>query len=241
MMPPLEKNMYSRLAAVALCAPALLLAACDPNANRGVESVNQPVVSRSDYAVELATTAYGLSDGEAARLSGWMAALKPGYGDRIAIEDPTGATGARAQVAAEAARYGLLLADTAPPAQGGVAPGMLRVVLTRASASVPTCPLSDSANAYTFDSHTHPNYGCAVNSNLAAMVAQPEDLIHGQAGTGITDPVNATRAIQAYRGAAPSGAGGSGNQGTGGGNTTGGAGGGLGGSIGAGATGSAGN
>lgn len=241
MTPPMEKNMYSRLAALALCAPALLLAACDPNAHRGLESVNQPVVTRSDYAVDLATTPYGLSEGEAGRLAGWMAALKPGYGDRIAVEDPAGATGARAQVAAEAARYGLLLADTASPTPGGVPAGMVRVVLTRASASVPTCPRADPANAFTLDSHTSPNHGCAVNSNLAAMVAQPEDLIHGQSGTGITDPVNATRAIQAYRGAAPSGAGGSSNQGTGGGNTTGGAGGGLGGSIGAGTTGSAGN
>ena len=87
MTPPMEKNMYSRLAALALC----LLAACDPNAHRGLESVNQPVVTRSDYAVELATTPYGLSEGEAGRLAGWMAALKPGYGDRIAVEDPPGA------------------------------------------------------------------------------------------------------------------------------------------------------
>ncbi|MBB3911545.1 CpaD family pilus assembly lipoprotein [Sphingomonas desiccabilis] len=226
--------MYSRLAAVALCAPALLLAACDPGANRGLESVNQPVVSRSDYAVDLATTTYGLSEGEAGRLAGWLAALQPGYGDRIAVDDPAGATGARAQVAAEAARYGLLLADTASPAPSAVAPGTVRVVLTRASASVPSCPRSDPLNAYTFDSHTHPNYGCAVNSNLAAMVARPEDLIHGQTGTGVSDPVNAARAIQAYRGAASNRAGGLSVQGTAGGA-------GSGGGLGASTTGSAGN
>jgi pilus assembly protein CpaD len=205
---PLEKIMYSRLAAMALCAPALLLAACDPNANRGIESVHQPVVSRNDYAVDLATTPYGLGEGEAGRLAGWMAALKPGYGDRVAVEDPSGSTGARAQVASEVARYGLLLADTAPLTQGDVAPGTLRVVVTRASASVPSCPRGDPYEAYTQDAHTGSNYGCAINSNLAAMIARPEDLVHGQTGTGIADPVNVAKAINAYRGAAPTGGGG---------------------------------
>ena len=29
------------------------------------------------------------------------------------------------------------------------------------------------------------NFGCAVNCNLAAMVANPEDLVHGREGTGV--------------------------------------------------------
>ena len=53
-----------------------------------------------------------------------------------------------------------------------------------------------------------PGYGCAVNSNLAAMVANPEDLLEGQKGTGETVVATGTRAIQTYREAAPTGAGG---------------------------------
>ncbi|MFZ3484043.1 CpaD family pilus assembly lipoprotein [Sphingomonas sp. 3-13AW] len=196
---PLEKNMYSRLAVVAWSAPALLLAACDPGANRGIESVHQPVVSHSEYAVDLAMTPYGLGEGEAGRLASWMANLRPGYGDRIAVEDPSGSTGARRQVASEAARYGLLLADTASATDGGVAPGTLRVVVTRGFASVPSCPQTDRYEPHTMDAHTASNHGCAINSNLAAMVARPDDLVHGQAGTGIADPVNATKAVEAYR------------------------------------------
>lgn len=223
--------MSSRLAALALCAPALLLAACDPAANRGIESVHQPVVSRSDHVLDLATTPYGLAEGEGRRLAGWMASLAPGYGDRIAVEDPSGATGARAQIASAVARYGLLLADTAPVTREPVAPGTLRVIVTRATASVPTCPRADAYGAYTLDAHTAANHGCAINSNLAAMVAQPEDLIHGQASDGLADPANVARAINTYRGAAPGAQGqlaGDGGGGGAGGSLAGGSGGGLG-------------
>jgi pilus assembly protein CpaD len=116
-------------------------------------------------------------------------------------------------------------------------------VVTRASASVPTCPRGDPYEAYTQDAHTGSNYGCAINSNLAAMIARPEDLIHGQAGTGIADPVNAAKAISAYRGAAPSGGGGTQGQSTASGSgSAGGMGGsGSGGGLGAGTSGTTGN
>ncbi|MFV0623726.1 CpaD family pilus assembly lipoprotein [Sphingomonas sp. ac-8] len=200
--------MSSRLAAVALCAPALLLAACDSTVNRGIESVHQPVVSHSDYAVDLATTPYGLAEGEASRLAGWMSALQPGYGDRIAIDESGGGSGARAQIAAEVARYGLLLADGMPVTQGAVTPGTVRVVLSRATASVPNCPRDDPYDAYTIDAHTNANYGCAINTNLAAMVANSDDLVRGQTGSGLADTITATKAIDAHRKAAPSGGGG---------------------------------
>ena len=47
----------------------------------------------------------------------------------------------------------------------------------------------------------------AVNGNLAAMVANPEDLISGQQGTGQTVVTTSTKAIRSYREKAPTGAG----------------------------------
>ena len=52
------------------------------------------------------------------------------------------------------------------------------------------------------------NYGCAVNSNLAAMVANPEDLVRGRSDGSVTDATMGGRAIGALRKATPSGAGG---------------------------------
>ena len=49
------------------------------------------------------------------------------------------------------------------------------------------------------------NFGCAVNGNLAAMVANPEDLVHGREGSAVNDTLTATKAIDAYRKAEPTG------------------------------------
>ena len=50
------------------------------------------------------------------------------------------------------------------------------------------------------------NFGCGVNADLAAMVANPEDLLHGREGTGVGDPITGTKAVQFYRSTPPTGA-----------------------------------
>jgi pilus assembly protein CpaD len=50
-----------------------------------------------------------------------------------------------------------------------------------------------------------PNYGCAVNSNLAAMVADPQDLLEGKKGSGETLIATSNKAIATYREADPTG------------------------------------
>jgi len=52
------------------------------------------------------------------------------------------------------------------------------------------------------------NFGCSVNSNLAAMVANPEDLVRGRDSAPVTDAVSAVRAIDMYRKQVPTGQGG---------------------------------
>ena len=55
---------------------------------------------------------------------------------------------------------------------------------------------------------TSDGFGCAVNANWAAMVANPEDLLTGQKGTGETVVMSSTKAIDSYRQQAPTGEGG---------------------------------
>jgi pilus assembly protein CpaD len=64
---------------------------------------------------------------------------------------------------------------------------------------VPGCPDHSKIATMDFESNTDSNFGCAVNSNLAAMVARPEDLIHGRDGTTLTDPAVSTKAIETFR------------------------------------------
>jgi pilus assembly protein CpaD len=52
------------------------------------------------------------------------------------------------------------------------------------------------------------NYGCATNSNLASMIADPRDLISGRGGETSVDGRIATKAIGTYRAMPPTGAGG---------------------------------
>jgi pilus assembly protein CpaD len=190
-----------------LLAAAALLSACGTY-NGGVESIYQPVVERNDYVFDVQTAGYALAPGESQRLAGWLESMGLRYGDRIAIDDGGAGTGARVEIAEQANRYGLMLSDQAPVTVGQIAPGTVRVVVTRMSASVPGCP--DFSRVYQPDwsQSTSSNYGCATNSNLAAMVADPGDLVRGAPGSPLTDPMTGDKAVNALRGAKPSGGGG---------------------------------
>jgi pilus assembly protein CpaD len=205
---------HHALAALAL---PLLLAACGSTgggpSNATLYSVHQPVVERHDFTLDLVAGAGGLSVPEQARLADWFEAMDVGYGDRIAIDDPVNSPATREDVAALAGRHSLLLAEGAPVTEGHVAPGRVRVVVTRSSATVPGCPDWNNGLRTSLGNRTSPGYGCAINSNLAAMVADPEHLLEGAHGNGETMVSTSTRAIEAYREgsvAAPAG-GGTGN------------------------------
>lgn len=192
---------------ILLLSAAGLLSACGPSGYGGLESANQPVVARTDYVFDANTDGAYLAPGEQARIAGWLASLRLGYGDRLYVDDPAGTDAVR-QVATEAARYGVLLSGPAPVTAGPVQPGMIRVVVSRMQASVPGCPNWTDTGATNLSGDTGSNYGCSVNGNLAAMVARPEDLVRGEPGAGTADPAQITKSIKALRDAAPSGAGG---------------------------------
>lgn len=206
-LPSKETTMFTRIALPLLMAPALLLGGCGTY-NGGVESIYQPVVQRTDYVLDLQTAGYGLADGEQSRLAGWLGSMKLAYGDKVSIDDGGDGSTGRTQVASEAGRYGIILSDRAPVTVGHVAPGTVRVVVTRTSASVPNCPDGSRQYQPDYSASTSSNYGCATNSNLAAMVADPADLVRGAAGAPTSDPTTSTKAINARRNAAPTGAGG---------------------------------
>ena len=190
-----------------LLVPAALLSACGTY-NGGVDSVYQPVVERNDYVFDVQTAGNGLAPGEGQRLAGWLQSMGLRYGDRVAIDDGGNGTSARDAIAAQASHYGLILSEQAPVTVGQIAPGTVRVVVTRMTASVPNCPDYSRVYSPDFSASTSSNYGCATNSNLAAMVADPGDLVRGAAGSPVSDPMTGGKAINALRGAKPSGSGG---------------------------------
>ena len=191
-----------RIVSMALItALGLSVTACgSTTANRSVYSERQPVVTKSNFVMDLSAGNGGLSASEQNRLSGWFDALELGYGDRVSIDDPSYSASAGAKAAVEniVASYGLLVSDTAPVTDGYVPAGQMRVVVTRTTASVPGCPDFSHRSHTDFQARTSANYGCGTNSTLAAMIADPEDLVRGQ-NADEEDQARASKAIRAYR------------------------------------------
>ena len=202
-------SIRSRLAGVAGVSVLVLplgLAGCGgvPH-NASLYSVHQPVVSHASFTLDLASGPDGLPEPEQQRLAGWFTAMQLRYGDHIAIADPLAMPATRASVGTVAQRFGLLLADEPAPAAGPDTPppGSVRVVVIRASASVPHCPDWSGNSAANPANATSTNFGCAVNSNLAAMMADPDHLLKGATATGQTRAMSAEKAIASWRAAVP--------------------------------------
>lgn len=199
-------KLNTKLAGIVTLAVGLSLGACGgmPD-NRTVYSTKQPVVERTNYTLDVRTSPSGLSIPEQQRLDGWFEAMNLRYGDRVAIEDPMMSGATKDAISKLAARHGILVSDGAPVTAGYVQPGSARVVITRSSASVPGCPDWSVQSEMNYTNGTHPGYGCATYGNLAAMIADPEDLVSGDKGSGETYVRRASKAVDAYREKAPEG------------------------------------
>ncbi|MEL7198954.1 MAG: CpaD family pilus assembly protein [Pseudomonadota bacterium] len=185
------------------------LAGCGGMAtNNTIYSQKQPVVERTNFTLDVRTQASGLAVTEQQRLNGWFDAMDLRYGDRITIEDPAQNPAVANAVNDLAGRYGLMLTSTAPTTSGFLEPGAARVVITRSSASVPGCPDWSAKSDMNYGNATSPGYGCSVNSNVAAMIANPEDLLEGQTGSSETLIATSNKAISTLRDAEPTGSGG---------------------------------
>jgi pilus assembly protein CpaD len=200
----MRKTIMIALLATTLAGPAVA-AGDDPS--RGLESVNVPVVTRADYMFDAAAPDGSLAYPEQARLDAWFRGLDLSYGDAIFVEGAY-ADAARADVARVAGRYGMLVSTGSPISQGMIAPGAVRVVVSRTRASVPNCPNWSVQSQPNYRNQSMSNFGCGVNANLAAMIADPNDLVWGREGTGIGDAETSSRAIRTFRNAKPTGEGG---------------------------------
>jgi pilus assembly protein CpaD len=158
-------------------AAAFALSACGGTQNRGLESVHQPVISRTDFVYDVSSR---MGTDDRAKVAAWMRSLDVGYGDRISVDDPSDSAAVRDAIADVAAYHGLTLDPAAPRTAGAIAPGDVRIVVSRTKAEVPGCPDWSRSSRDEFNNDLASNYGCATNASLAAMVANPEDLVSGK-------------------------------------------------------------
>ena len=194
------RNMKFLIAAAA----SISLAGCAANSlgttNTSMYSVHQPVVERTNYQIDIASDGTGINAAERVRLTDWFDALQLGYGDRVAIDYGAGysSQSTTATVAQIASERGILIQDVAPVTSGQIEPGTLRVVVTQSKASVPSCPDWSTDHDRNYNASNHSNFGCAINSNMAAMVADPEDLVRGRANQKL-DTNSGKKAVDTYR------------------------------------------
>lgn len=184
----------------ASCSLALTGCGAMMDANTSMYSVHQPVVERTNFAIDVNTDGTSIPVSEQRRVGEWFDALKLGYGDRIALDYGDGYAGAASRnvVAELASARGMLLNDTAPITVGNIVPGTMRIVVTRSTASVPSCPDWSKTSDRNYNTSNHSNYGCSTNSNIAAMIADPEDLVRGHEAKPI-DGNSGNAAVNVHR------------------------------------------
>jgi pilus assembly protein CpaD len=193
------------LFSAALTVVALGTSACGPEtngltpvSNPSVYSVNQPVVQQTNYVFDLSSTGAGLSSSDQGRLADWFEGLELRYGDKVYVRDEGYSSGALDDVARIAGDFGVLVSEGAPITAGPVPTGGVRVIVARASASVPGCPNWEDPLVGAPE-QTSTNYGCATNSNLARMIADPNDLVRGQTADHPRDFQSGLKPIRGYR------------------------------------------
>lgn len=191
---------------LALMLGASLAGCAGVPSNRTMYSQHQPVVEKVNYTLDLTTGSGGLPYPEQERLAGWFQELGLKYGDRVALQDQMQDPALLGAVEALAGRYGITV-DTGVPASVGLVPaGTTRVIVSRSKAYVPGCPdWADQSDGNPGNALSR-NYGCATNSNLAAMVANPDHLLKGDETGSNTTIMTSNKAINAYRARTPTGA-----------------------------------
>ena len=208
------KTLFSTAASlVAGAALSLALTAAPAQARtpeRGLEPAHQPQVERTDFVFDVAGSGDGaLGDIEARRLSAWFDALGLRYGDHVSLAGTGsgGLAGVRDSVRSIVAGYGLLTESLAPVTAGDPPAGSLRVVVSRSTATVVGCPTWRDRSMSDFTGGQSDNYGCAMASNLAAMVADPQDLVRGRNTDNELRTATGSRAIRTLESKTPTGSG----------------------------------
>lgn len=204
-----SRKLLLRLGTVAML--ALPLAACETDhPNRSVDSVHQPVVSHTAFTYDVQAGPDGsLTPSEARRLDDWLVSIGIGYGDQVAMAtDATSySPSLREGIADVIARHGMLVGEDSSAAAGTAPQGNVRLIVRRASARVPGCPDWSLKTETDTNLGAGSNFGCGVNSNFAAMVANPEDLVRGQSTDSDLRTATSNRAISTYRDKTPTGSG----------------------------------
>lgn len=161
-----------------------------------------------NHVVHFAPSSGVLSPGETVALRQFFTEIQLSYGDQVTIETPP--------------QFGAAYGDKLASQRGTVISGFVHkfnvgveanlrqsqrmvghrdeasIVVGRYVVSTPACPDWTKPEGDDYTNTPTSNYGCATQTNLGLMVANPGDLVHGTA-TSTADGEYSARAIEQYR------------------------------------------
>ena len=158
-----------------LIAASLGLAGCGTlPANTSMYSVHQPIVERTNYAIDLASDGDGIAVADQTRVNEWFDVLDLRYGDRISIDsnDSDGNEDAARDVRAAAAERGVMVTQGAPATAGVIAPGNIRE-LAAAELAAGRCTAEETKRFLGFFAGGKRSFARARSRNRLCRSASP--------------------------------------------------------------------
>lgn len=192
------------LGALALLVIALPVAGCAPRTSAWSPSEapreNKVTLVRLSHIVVFGAGEELLSRVESDRLAAFLAREGIGYGDRVVLVGGDSDPAIRQQYAVvqALARAGVRASPGGPIEGMPVAPGSVRILVSRYVVTPPSCnnwskdPRDDFLNA------PGSQFGCSTARNLGLMIADPADLVTGR-DPGPADGDLAARRLEKFR------------------------------------------
>ena len=151
----------------------------------GVASINVPVVTSADYVFDAAAPNGALGPRRSRASQRLVPGPRPRLWRRHLRRRRLCRRGSRARSRRLPASYGMIgFGRCAGHRRRRSSPASSASWSAAAAPRFPAARTGAARPSRTSTTATCPNFGCGVNSNIAAMVANPQDLIHGREGAG---------------------------------------------------------
>jgi len=192
------------IASVAALVVVGLLSACMPQQAqwRGTATMKRNTVEfiRLTHDVTFKDGAAALGDDQAKSVDAFFARIDARYGDEISVDAGDGpeAAARRAAIIARATALGLKVTRETPVYGPALSTDGARIIVGRYVVTPPACPDWRKPAGADWENTPSSNFGCASQTNLGLMVAQPRDLLYGR-DYGGPDTEMMAKAVKDYR------------------------------------------
>jgi pilus assembly protein CpaD len=147
--------------------------------NAGLDSTHKATVTLQESNHPISFSNSKLSANEEASLAAFISSSGLRYADRLTLRtsEPNMSVGYRNAINAVLGRFGLAIGNVETTL--GLQSGSAILAVSRPTVTLPQCAVHSGPKANNIHNENMSNYGCSTRSNLAAMAANPADLVSG--------------------------------------------------------------